>query len=240
MAFFGFKDLSKLSTVDMTIYRYIEQNNDKVIYMRVRDIAQGAHVSSSSVMRFIHKIGFNSFPEFKAYLKNNHQSLHNVKVHYVIEDNFPSDTLSKLNIVADKIYQADNIITIGMGDSAFLAEYAARKMAALGLNTSPVTDPFYPLVSKLENTTNNVIICFSVSGNTTEMVEMINRFVNNDDILLISITGDETSAIAKMSRYSLTYHEQMVRKEAYDFSSQVPVMYLVEGIVNILIEKEKQ
>lgn len=69
---------------------------------------------------------------------------------------------------------------------------------------------------------------------------MINRFVNNDDILLISITGDETSAIAKMSRYSLTYHEQMVRKEAYDFSSQVPVMYLVEGIVNILIEKEKQ
>mgnify|MGYP002228131389 CR=1 FL=1 len=31
----------------MTIYRYIEQNNDKVIYMRVRDIAQGAHVSSS-------------------------------------------------------------------------------------------------------------------------------------------------------------------------------------------------
>ena len=78
-------------------------------------------------MRFIHKIGFNSFPEFKAYLKNNHQSLHNVKVHYVTEDNFPSDTLSKLNIVADKIYQADNIITIGMGDSAFLAEYAARK-----------------------------------------------------------------------------------------------------------------
>lgn len=148
--------------------------------------------------------------------------------------------MSKLNIVADKIYQADNIITIGMGDSAFLAEYAARKMAALGLNTSPVTDPFYPLVFKLENTTNNVIICFSVSGNTTEMVEMINRFVNNDDILLISITGDETSAIAKMSRYSLTYHEQMVRKEAYDFSSQVPVMYLVEGIVNILIEKEKQ
>ena len=240
MAFFGFKDLSKLSTVDMTIYRYIEQNNDKVIYMRVRDIAQGAHVSSSSVMRFIHKIGFNSFPEFKGYLKNNHPSLHNVKVHYVTEDNFPRDTLSKLNIVADKIYQADNIITIGMGDSAFLAEYAARKMAALGLNTSPVTDPFYPLVSKLENTTNNVIICFSVSGNTTEMVEMINRFVNNDDILLISITGDETSAIAKMSRYSLTYHEQMVRKEAYDFSSQVPVMYLVEGIVNILIEKEKQ
>ena len=48
MAFFGFKNLSSLSTVDMSIYRYIEQNSDKVIYMRVRDIAQNAHVSNSS------------------------------------------------------------------------------------------------------------------------------------------------------------------------------------------------
>lgn len=238
MAFFGFKDLSSLSTVDMTIYRYIEQNYDKVVYMRVRDIAEGAHVSNSSVMRFIHKVGFGSFPEFKAYLKNSHQRLQKVEVQFITKDNFPSDTTSKLNIVADKIYQADNIIPIGMGDSAFLASYAARKMAALGLNTCPVTDPFYPLVPKLENTANNVVICFSVSGKTTEMVEMLNRFVNDEDVTIVSITGDETSPIAKMSRFSLTYHEQLIRHDGYDLSSQVPVMYLVEGIVNILVNKE--
>ncbi|NRN89264.1 hypothetical protein IMAU30025_00928 [Lactobacillus helveticus] len=43
MAFFGFKDLSSLSNIDMTIYRYVTQNSDKVVYMRVRDIAQHAH-----------------------------------------------------------------------------------------------------------------------------------------------------------------------------------------------------
>lgn len=238
MAFFGFKDLSSLSNVDMTIYRYIEQNSDKVIYMRVRDIAQGAHVSNSSVMRFIHKVGFNSFPEFKAYLKNNHNDLHQVEVDFINKDNFPSDTTSKLNIVANKIYQADNIITLGMGDSGFLAGYAARKLAALGLNAGPVTDPFYPLVAKLENTTNNVVICFSVSGKTTEMVEMINRFINNEDTLVISITGDETSPIAKMSRYTLTYHENFVKHNGFDLSSQVPVMYLIEGLIKILSDKE--
>ena len=70
MAFFGFKDLSSLSDVDMTIYSYVTQHQNEVIYMRVRDIAQNAHVSNSSVMRFIHKIGFSSFPAFKTYLKN--------------------------------------------------------------------------------------------------------------------------------------------------------------------------
>ena len=240
MAFFGFKNLSSLSTVDMTIYRYIEQNSDKVIYMRVRDIAQNAHVSNSSIMRFIHKVGFNSFPEFKAYLKNSNQDLNNVKFKFINKSNFPRDTISKLIVIADKIYQADNIITIGMGDSAFLAGYAARKMAALGLNAGPVTDPFYPLVAKLENTSNNIVICFSVSGKTTEMVEMLNRFVNDEDVMIISITGDETSPIAKMSRYSLNYHESMVRHNGFDFSSQVPVMYLIEGITKILIDKAQQ
>ncbi len=70
MAFFGFKDLSSLSNVDMTIYSYVTQNNEKVAYMRVRDIAKNAHVSNSSVMRFVHKVGFSSFPEFKAFIKN--------------------------------------------------------------------------------------------------------------------------------------------------------------------------
>lgn len=238
MASFGFKNLSSLSTVDMSIYRYIDQNTDKVIYMRVRDIAQNAHVSNSSVMRFIHKIGFNSFPEFKAYLKNNNHNAKQVKLEFINKANFPSDIMSKLNIVANKIYQADNIITMGMGDSAFLAGYAARKLAALGFNAGPVTDPFYPLVPKLENTTNNILICFSVSGKTTEMVEMINRFVNNEDVLIISITGDETSPIAKMSRYTLNYHEQLARHNGYDLSSQVPVMYIIEGIISVLSEKE--
>ncbi|MCT7862993.1 MAG: MurR/RpiR family transcriptional regulator, partial [Lactobacillus crispatus] len=209
-----------------------------VIYMRVRDIAQNAHVSNSSIMRFIHKVGFNSFPEFKAYLKNGTQDLNDIKFQFINKGNFPSDIISKLNIVADKIYQADNIITLGMGDSAFLAGYAARKMAALGYNAAPVTDPFYPLVTKLENTTNNIVICFSVSGKTTEMVEMTNRFVDNEDVTLISITGDDTSPIAKMSRYALTYHEKLIRHNGYDLSSQVPVMYLIEGIVKLLVDKE--
>lgn len=64
MAFFGFKDLSSLSDVDMTIYSYVTQHQNEVIYMRVRDIAQNAHVSNSSVMRFIHKIGFFKFFSF--------------------------------------------------------------------------------------------------------------------------------------------------------------------------------
>ena len=223
MAFFGFKDLSSLSNIDMTIYRYVTQNSDKVVYMRVRDIAQNAHVSSSSVMRFIHKIGFNSFPEFKAYLKNDtlQHKPQNTKFTYINENN--------------AVCQSDNITTVGMGYSAFLAEYAARRIASLGFNTTAVTDPFYPLHAKLENTTNNIIFCFSVSGETTELIELINEFVNDEDVKIVCITSNEDSSIAKMSRYVLNYYEKTRRlSNYYDMSSQVPVMYIIEGLDRIL------
>lgn len=237
MAYFGFKDLSSLSNIDLSIYRYVTQNTDKVIYMRVRDIAKNAHVSSSSVMRFVHKIGFNSFPEFKAYIKNDNLTMkpEQSKFTYINESNFPKDIASKLMIIANAVFESDNITMLGMGDSAFLAEYAARRMASLGFNTTPVTDPFYPLLAKLRNTTNNIIFCFSVTGETAELIELINEFVNDEDVKIVCITSNENSTIAKMSRYVLNYFEKTHHlSNNYDMSSQIPVMYIIERLDHIL------
>lgn len=236
MVFFGFKDLSSLSSVDMTLYRYVTENSDKVVYMRVRDIAQKTHVSNSSVMRFIHKMGFDSFPEFKTFIKNKNEgssAMHTFN--FINKNNFPDDIINKVKIVADKLFECDNIIFLGMGSSAYTAGYTSRQLASLGYNTSLVTDPFYPLHARLRNTSNNALICFSVSGKTTELIELLNSFVNDEDTTIISITGDPTSTIARMSRYSLTYHEKEYRLHRYyDLSSQIPAMYIVEAIITTL------
>lgn len=238
MALFNFKDLSSLSNVDMTIYRYIAQNSNQVIYMRVRDIAQNAHVSNSSVMRFVHKVGFNSFPELKSFLKNSlHGQMPETEFKFITSDTFPKDINNKIQLVANKIYQSDNVICLGMGSSAFIAEYAARQLASIGYNTNVVKDPFYPLYPQLRNTTNNVMICYSVSGKTTELVELLNDFVNDEDITIIAITANETSLIGRMSRYCLTYKEHEYRLDgSFDLSSQIPAMYISEAITTSLLK----
>lgn len=236
MAFFGFKDLSSLSSVDMTLYRYVTENTEKIVYMRVRDIATNTHVSNSSVMRFVHKMGFNSFPEFKSFVSDKLRGNDKVKeFEFITQENFPKDIKNQIKIVADALFQCDNIIFLGMGSSAFIAGYTARQLASLGYNTSVVSDPFYPLHERLRNTTNNALICFSVSGETTELIELLNGFVNDEDTIIISITGSVTSTIARMSRFALTYHEKEYRLHRYyDLSSQIPAMYIIEGLVRIL------
>ncbi|WP_283593417.1 MurR/RpiR family transcriptional regulator [Lactobacillus gallinarum] len=242
MAYFGFKNLSSLSNVDMTIYRYVTQHQEQVVYMRVRDIAKNAHVSNSSVMRFIHKIGFSSFPAFKAYIKStpNIQESPTNSFHFINKSRFPDDIEEQVTVVADFLFQCDNIITFGIGNSGFIAAYAARKMANIGFNTMAITDSTYPIPNKLANTSNNAIICFSVSGETPELIEGLNPFVNNQDTAIISITGNKMSTISRMSKFSLSYQEPETRiNKFYDLSSQIPAVYIAEAITSLMEKQSK-
>lgn len=235
MAFFGFKDFDRLSEVDLNIYRFFTANVDKVPYLRVRDIAHEAHVSNSSVMRFIHKLGYDSFPEFKVSFRAEQHQIQptNQQINFVTDQNFPADIYEKLELVADRMQQADQVIFCGMGSSGALAEYAARQAAAVGFNAICVKDPFYPLVNQLKNTSDNLLIVLSVSGKTIELLELLNNFINNEDVTLVAITAEPSSKVALMSRYVLGYSVPQRRiAKYYDLTTQVPALYLTEQLIS--------
>lgn len=235
MAFFGFKELDRLSEVDMAIYRFFTENVEKVPYMRVRDIATEAHVSNSSVMRFIHKLGYDSFPEFKVSFRSEQRrsQTNDHEISFITAENFPPDIYEKIELIADKMEQSDQIIFCGIGSSGALAEYAARQTAAVGFNSFCVKDPFYPLITQLKNTSNNLLITFSVSGKTIELIEMLNNFVNDEDVTLVAVTADPSSQLALMSRYVLCYSTSQERLAKYcDLTTQVPAMYLIEQLIS--------
>ncbi|GMM17453.1 hypothetical protein LAYK3_05680 [Lactobacillus amylovorus subsp. amylovorus] len=57
---------------------------------------------------------------------------------------------------------------------------------------------------------------------------------------IVAITSNPTSTIANISKYVLNYQEHKQRLFKYcDLSSQIPAMYIVEGLVEILIGKNR-
>jgi len=239
MAFFGYKDMDKLSDVDLAIYRYIVSHDEKVPYMRVRELAAGACVSNSSVMRFIRKIGYDSFPEFKVSLKSELKTGEQPsdELPLVTMEAFSDDLLRLIKIVGGILLEADNIFLVGMGASGAIAEYASRQLSALCFNSSAVKDPYYPLSSQLKNTTNNVIITLSVSGKTPELIEMLNNFVNDPDTTLVTITGNLESPLARMGRYALTYNIEESRiHQYYDMTVKATCDALAKtGVTDVIV-----
>ena len=52
-----------------SLYEYIMNNSKKVIYMRIRELAAEAHVSTTTILRFCKKLNCDGFSEFKLKFK---------------------------------------------------------------------------------------------------------------------------------------------------------------------------
>ncbi|MDR0886420.1 MAG: MurR/RpiR family transcriptional regulator [Clostridiales Family XIII bacterium] len=246
MSFFANVDFNKLSETDRYIYRYLKDHSAQIQFMRVREIAEASHTSSASVMRFIHKIGYNSYIEFRTNLKNEVEDASNSsdfsdRLQVLRPEIFQANVEMKLEIIADLIIDSENIMFFGMGASGCICEYGSRRLASIGYNTFALSDPTYPVAQKLKYTSNNVLIILSVSGNTNEVIEMVNNFKNKDDFKIITVTSDETSILAQMSNYVLSYQEPLIRFNKYnDMSSQIPSLFLMEALIEKVYERQEE
>jgi len=249
MSIFEKVDVNSFSSVEVEIYRYIVNNLDKVIFMRVRDIALNANVSSTSVFRFIKKMGFSSFPEFKIYIKNNltnrkfPEESHSISIAQRINDlsmnSFHPDIEYQIVQMAKKIQHADSLIFLGMGASGAIAEYASRKFANLDYFSISFSELTYPFHSILRSYSNNVVVALSVSGETKEMIEALAGIEREASVYTYCITAGKNSSLSRLCDYSIEYFIEEQRKNIfYDLSSQIPAMLIIETLFGYIYENK--
>jgi len=61
--------IKSLNDLELILYRYIMSNKEKIVYMRIRELADEAHVSTTTILRFCKKLNCNGYSEFKVKLK---------------------------------------------------------------------------------------------------------------------------------------------------------------------------
>ena len=232
---FNEEKIKSFSTTDMRIYNYILKHSIQFPYMSIRELADEIPTSTASVMSFVKKMGYDSFPELKyAYKKEEKE----VSLHMVNDLDEIIDCLKKFNTpyyqdlfkeVAYILGNANMIIFDGMGDSAKIAEYAARHFSINGFFSAALTDP-YQRVSM--DGTDIVVVMLSVSGNTPELIWKANGYKAAGSTL-ITITASDDNTLAKMSDHNISYYINDVRTEDMSHTTQVPALSIIEILSNI-------
>lgn len=238
--------MNTLSPVEQDIYRFISNNLDKLPYMRVREVAYEADVSTTSVFRFVQKIGYESYIEFKYHAKqfvtdSSKESMHQIqpftlkqRIDMFDMNLFHPDIEYQLQRCAEEITKADFILFIGLGASSSIAQYAARKMANLGFFCLNLEELTYPIHSLLQNK-NNLLIFLSVSGETSELIEIIRGIKKGYNLKKYCITQNKDSTLARCCDYSIEYKIQEDRKNVFlDLTSQIPAVLIIETLVSYL------
>ena len=75
MSMFTHAAIASLNNLEMMVYNYVIKNRDKVMYMTIRELADAAGVSTTTILRFCRKLNCEGYSEFrvrfKLYLEQN-------------------------------------------------------------------------------------------------------------------------------------------------------------------------
>lgn len=231
---FSYDVIQKLNNLELSLYDYVMKNSKKVVYMRIRELADEAHVSTTTVLRFCKKLGCEGFSEFKIkfkiYLEENEikkvsdDTSEIINFFKGIENNDMNKRIDKL---CNYIKTANEIIFLGIGSSGILCKYAARYFSAMGKFTVHIDDPFFPKNFKCLD--NCLIVALSVSGETQAIIENVNRF-KEEKCTIVSITNSEDCTISRISDLNIPYYVQQVKVGYSDITTQLPVLYIIEKV----------
>lgn len=232
---FTVQEIQTLNELEMAVYQYVLEHKNTVPYMRIRELAAEAHVSTTTVLRFCKKMGCDGYTEFKLRMKEYAgqrqisalpEDVSEIKAFF---DRLETKKFQQqIEKAASMIARADRTFFVGMGNSGHIGQYGARYFTNLGRFSLVISDPFYP-INPIE-TIPTVAIVLSVSGESEQVVKIVNG-LKKANCHVISITNTEQSTVARLADINLSYYITMRRgEERIDFSSQVPAVYLIETL----------
>lgn len=231
---FRVEQVKSLNDLEMEVYQYVTKNYDKVMYMRIRELAQEAHVSTSTVLRFCKKMDCNGYAEFKIMLKQHFEKGKEMQAADDVTEviDFLKKTTSegferKLNMMTDIIVHANRVIFVGSGMSGVVAKYGARYFSSMGKFCLYIDEPHYPTESKFFE--NALVIVFSVSGESNDTIGHVIRF-KEQNCQIFSVTNTENCTVAKLSDYNIAYYVTYMRVSVYDITTQMPAISIVERL----------
>ena len=244
---FSVEKIQQLNGLEMSVYQYVLQHQSAIPYMRIRELAAETHVSTTTILRFCKRLGCEGYAEFKTKMKEYAGSQNIVQVpedlpelKAFLERVESPDYQQKLDQATAMIAKADQVFCVGVSNSGYVAQYAARYFSTFGKFSVALTDPFYP-VWKLDDSASTVALVFSISGEVSQTIQIASQ-LKRHLCKIISVTNTESSTIAQLSDLNLAHHITMRRgkknvdftqpqvEAIIDYSTQAPALIVAETL----------
>ncbi len=211
------KTLSGRKAQEQKVMDFLRANEDSVMDLSISQIAEGAGVSSPTVVRFCKSLGFEGLKDFKINFQAETRKSRQInepitwestdeqinvlmkeKSVYSVESLFSSKNMEAVAVISDAIVKAGNTDIIGMGGSAIIAEYLFKELLRYGKKVSLFSDPYMMIHNTVGRAENEVCIAVSCSGtNKDVLTAAVNA--KKEGKRLFSLTNNEDSPLALMS-----------------------------------------
>lgn len=212
--------LPDFTTSEKKIAQYILSDRQTVIEQTVQELSKKINVSTATLVRFAHKLGFQGFPDLKLALAK--ESVNEKDESDLTDELMETDTIAdlmrksylyrmralekvvklsdfqKIEKAIDRIKCAKRIFLMGVGGSNIVCSDIYHKLMRIGYIVIYTSDTRVQLTSLNSMCKDDVLICVSYSGETKEVV-LAGKIAKEKGSCVISITQVVKSSLNKLS-----------------------------------------
>lgn len=246
---FEWNQIESLNELEMRVYSYVLAHTNQVSQMKIRELAEATHVSTSTILRFCGKLGCEGYSEFRYRLKDvprqdrpdRYQNYAKQMIDFLQSVTNDSELELRLAQASHIICSAQRVIFYGLGSSGALCQYGARFFSNVGVYSVFMNDPFYPRPGNYFDEA--VLFVLSVSGETKQVIEQISEY-KRKNVAVISICNSDQCTVARMSDLHFATYMPALRSYGetndVDLTPQIPTLYLLETLGRRLAHDLKQ
>lgn len=252
------KNNNLFSRTEKKLALFFQENNPLLIPLNISDIAKTAEVSKASVSRFIRKLGYTDFTEFRyllqmtpvilntdyenkqQYFKNSNSNFINrIKTDYTILMERTLELLQQkeLTYFVEHLKTAQNIYVAGIGYSGLSAKEMSRKFVQLGFSFKVLDDITLILKYIHIMKATDLFILFSTQLESKYLLQAI-KLANMNQIHVILITNFSDSTLNKYANgLFLTVHKTALQNNVVIFP-QLSQIFLIDILFNAVIASD--
>ncbi|MDB7984199.1 MULTISPECIES: MurR/RpiR family transcriptional regulator [Faecalicoccus] len=235
----------KLSEVERSVIHFLNQNEEKIPYMSITNIADKTFTSQSTVSRAIQKCGFQGISQLRYEIlqqdqfKSRHESgyeMNNILSKSYRECTKTIDSISPISMLdtIQLIKEAKNIFIYARGFTALIAEEFQMYLQLLGYNAIIVKD-----VKWMENTKyivkeNDLVFIISVRNSTPELSSSA-RIAKQIGAKVITCCCKNPNGLEQYSDIVIPGHsEQIMKASGLTVYSRIPLLIITRTIIEYL------
>lgn len=216
--------------------------------MSIRAISRECFVSTTTMFRFVRKLGFEGYSDFINYIRltsiyqNDAPSVPHPgdrSEHYLsnLRETIRVLNSDKIELLYQRMERRPSIFFLAEGPSSEVAASARYFFSVLNF---PVFFPqkryeFTSMVNQI--TDNDIIFSMSYSGTNSRVIDTVERVFLKKHPFLVSITGPQNNPLRSLSDVNFYAFSDEEDFNGFDITSRVPILLIIEILLHGWIER---
>ncbi|TKI03972.1 MurR/RpiR family transcriptional regulator [Martelella alba] len=242
--------LSGLSATNCHVADFVLQNPSTVVQLPVKKLAEKVGVSEATIVRFCKHIGYDGLLDLKSALKRELLSENDLPLPAtpeILMNDTRYDVAQKISMTIDKTVQetialldmqkvkqlaalfisARRVMFIGFGASGLAALEARDKMNRIGIDSDAFIDRFAMTLKLTNLKTDDLVVAFSHSGETPEVVNAF-RLAEKAGATRLAITHNTHSPLTQLAHHILLTCGESEQYQGDSIGTRISQLFMIE------------